>query len=154
MAKQKVKMIVAMRGKEHLNRELEIDDDQPETVLMDDVQRHVNRLLGIGDKVFLKYACGLHKADPVERQRAQSAIDTFHHAGDMIFATEQNHPEKWPGIIDECQHRINELMGVKDEDVIACQCKEEKKAPAVDEMQRKINKMMGVDDATFRKYNK
>ncbi|MCX5841126.1 MAG: hypothetical protein NTY16_06695 [Deltaproteobacteria bacterium] len=154
MAKQKVKMIVADTRKSHLNRDLEIDDGQPETVQLDERQRHINRLLGIGDDVFLKYSRGLHGTDPVEQQRAQSVIDAFHHAGDMVFAKYQDHPEKWSGIIDECQRRVNELMGIKDEDFLACLCKEEKKDPAIDETQRRTNELMGVDDAMFRKYNK
>jgi len=154
MAKQKMRMIVGMIGKEHLNREIEIDDGQPETVQLDEQQRHINRLLGIGDDVFLKYSRGLQGSDPVEQQRSQSVIDAFHHAGDMVFAKYQNHPEKWPGIIDECQRRVNELMGIKDEDSLACRCKEEKKDPTIDETQRRANELMGIDDATFRKYNK
>jgi hypothetical protein len=154
MAKQKVKMIVGMVGKEHLNREIEIDDGQPETVQLDEQQRHINRLLGIGDDVFLKYSRGLQGSDPVEQQRSQSVIDAFHHAGDLVFAKYQNHPEKWPGIIDECQRRVNELMGIKDEDFLVCRCKEEKKDPTINETQRRANELMGIDDVTFRKYNK
>lgn len=154
MAKQKVKMIVASPRKFHLDREFEIDDGQPEPVQLDERQRHINRLLGIGDDVFLKYSRGLHGTDPVEQQRAQSVIDAFHHAGDMVFAKYQDHPERWAGIIDECQRRVNELMGIKNEDFLAYLCKEEKKDPAIDETQRRCNELMGVDDATFRKYNK
>lgn len=116
---------------------------------IDDTQRHVNRLLGIGDDVFFKYA-----HDPAKRVAAKSAVDAFLHAGDMVFAKYQNQPERWPGIIDDCQRRVNELMGVKEDDFIACRLKENKKDPTVDEMQRKVNELMGIDDATFRKYNK
>lgn len=71
-----------------------------------------------------------------------------------IVAKYQDHPEKWSGIIDECQRRVNELMGIKDEAFLAYLCKEEKKDPTIDETQRRANELMGVDDAMFRKYNK
>jgi len=154
MAKIKVRQIVCHALKGDLSKECEIDDGRGNDAALDENQRHVNRLLGIGDDVFFKYSRGLQSPDPTEQQRAQATIDAFHHAGDMVFAKYQHQPEKWPGIIDECQRRVNELMGIKDEDVIACRCKEEGKDPAIDEAQRKTNELMGIDDATFRKYNK
>ncbi|MDP1991960.1 MAG: hypothetical protein Q8K00_13170 [Syntrophales bacterium] len=127
-----------------------------EITSIDEVQRQINRLCGIGDDVFLKYAQGLHGSDLGEQQRAQAVIDTFHKAGDMVFATYQNQPVKWSGIIDECQRKINALMGVSDEDFLkyggseAMPCKAGPSASSViDDQQRMINKQCGVSDEDF-----
>jgi len=81
-------------------------------ISIDETQRQINRLLGIGDDVFLKYASGLHSSDPKERDQAQVAVDIFHKAGDQVFATYRDQPEKWSDIIDECQRQVNTLMGI------------------------------------------
>ena len=146
----KYRMIAARVGSEHLNKDVDIDDHAP----LDEQQRLINRLLGIGDNVFFKYSQGLHSDDPAKQKQAQSVIDTFHNAGDMVFAKYQNQPEKWSGIIDECQRRVNELMGIKDDVFLACRSREEKRDPAIDDTQRRANELMGIDEATFKKYNK
>jgi len=150
MAKEKFQMIVAHPGKAHLGKEIEIDTDSP---VLDETQRQVNRLMGIGDAVFCKYSRGLNSDDPAKREQAQSVIDEFHKAGDLVFAKYQNLPEKWPGIIDDCQRRVNELMGISDETFLIAKNRAEPD-PSIDETQRKVNQLMGLDDATFRKYNK
>lgn len=153
MAEIKCKMIVAHAGKQHLNKEIVIDDGRSEEI--DENQRHINRLMGVGDDVYFKYSRGLSSPDPDEQVRAKSVLEEFHKAGDMVFCTYQNHPEKWPAIIDECQRKINALMGVSDETFLTYQCKEQReKSPAFDEEQRKINEMCGVSDETFLKYGK
>jgi hypothetical protein len=109
MARRKVKTISAdardpgTRGED--------DRKPPETIHPDERERQKDRLLRLGDEVFFKHARGLHEADPAEQQRAQKIIDAFHHAGDMVFCTYQNHPEKWQKVIDECRQRIDELIG-------------------------------------------
>jgi hypothetical protein len=56
--------------------------------------------------------------------------------------------------IDECQRRVNELMGISED--VFLQAFKSKSTPdqTIDETQRKVNEMMGVDDVTFLKYNK
>jgi len=154
MAKEKYRRIVCDTRMGRFNADVEIDVPGNHSTVIDETQAHVNRLLGIGDDVFFKYSRGLHGDDPAKHEQAQAVLDTFHKAGDQVFCKYQNHPEKWPGIIDDCQRRVNELMGIKDEDVIACRLKEEKKDLSINETQRRANELMGVDDATFRKYNK
>ncbi|MBW1795568.1 MAG: hypothetical protein JRJ38_14245 [Deltaproteobacteria bacterium] len=56
--------------------------------------------------------------------------------------------------IDATQRRINELMGVSDEDILkyACKAPGPDSAAIPDEDRRKINQMMGVSDEDFLKY--
>ena len=122
--------------------------------VIDENQKQINRLLGIGDDVFLKYSRDLYGDDPTKQKQSQSAIDEYLNTGDMVFAKYLNQPEKWPGIIDECQHRVNELMGISDEAFLqACKSKSTPDQ-TIDETQRKANELMGLDDVTFKKYNK
>jgi len=153
MAKEKYRRVVCDTRMEHLNKDVEINipDATPE---IDENQALINKLLGVGDDVFFKYSRGLHGDDPAKHEQAQAVMDTFHKAGDQVFCKYQNNPEKWPGVIDECQRRINELMGISDEMHLKY-CKDKTKPdPSIDEGQRKINEMMGIDDATYKKYHK
>lgn len=137
------------------NEDTVLEDIVAKSGIIDENQRQINRLCGIGNAVFLKYAWGLHSDDPQEQIKAKAVIDVFHSAGNKVFATFKNQPEKWSGIINECQRKINELMGVSDEVYLRYALKsEEKRAPQIDEAQRKINDMMGVSDEVFLKYNK
>jgi hypothetical protein len=123
-------------------------------MFIDEKQREINRLLGIGDDVFLKYSRDLYSDDPIKQKQARSIIDEFNGAGDMVFAKYLNQPEKWSEIIDECQRRVNELMGISDEAFLqACKSKSTPDQ-TIDETQRKANELMGIDDVIFKKYNK
>ena len=57
----KYRMVVARVGSEHLNKDVDIDDSH---VLLDEQQQHINRLLGIGDEVFLQACKSKAVADP------------------------------------------------------------------------------------------
>ncbi len=82
------------------------------------------------------------------------------------FEIDAGHPEITS--ISDTQRRVNELMGIKDEDFLAAICKGDFPPDIVSrdavrrirdgesqisEGQKKINQMMGIDDATFKKYN-
>jgi len=126
------------------------------TIPIDENQRQINRLLGIGDEVFVKYAKDLHSSNSAEKERAEAIVGTFHKAGDKVFATYHDQPEMWPGIIDDCQRKINEMCGVSDEAFVAGQNKlnAHPQDPSIDDAQRKINEMCGVDAETFNKYSR
>lgn len=149
MAKTKVKRIVGRTGMEHMEKEFEIETGS-ET--LDENQRYINKLLGIGDEVFFKHARGLQSTDHTEQNRAQAAIDEFHRAGDLVFLKYQNQPDRWPAL-DEVQRKINALMGISDETFLSVNKRKERDA-SIDEGQRKINEMMGISDETFKKYGK
>ena len=54
--------------------------------------------------------------------------------------------------IDATQRRINELMGVSDEDFLKYACKAPDSTEVTDEDRAKINQMMGVTDEDILKY--
>ena len=60
-----------------------------------------------------------------------------------------------PPTIDATQRRINELMGVSDEDFLkyACKAPGPDSTEATDEDRAKINQMMGVTDEDILKYS-
>lgn len=57
-------------------------------------------------------------------------------------------------VVDACQRRVNELMGISDEAFMMANKDGSVADPSIDETQRNANQLMGIDDATFRKYNK
>jgi succinate dehydrogenase flavin-adding protein (antitoxin of CptAB toxin-antitoxin module) len=144
--KDKYEVIVGRRGLEELkniifargNKQLENIDEN---------QRHVNRLLGIGDEVFLRYSQDSKSDDPATREKTETALNVFRNAGDLVFSSFRNNPEKWPDIIDECQRKVNKLMGISDEDFLAYKCKDEAlETSSGKELQHKVNELMGITD--------
>jgi len=56
--------------------------------------------------------------------------------------------------IDEAQRKLNEMMGISDEDFLEYSCKApDFRSPLISDEQRKINKTMGISDEDFLKYS-
>ncbi len=152
--KNKYDAVIGREGLEHL-KDIVLSRSNVTPGKIDANQRHINRLLGIGDEVFLKYSQDCQPGALAAKAQTRAALNAFRNAGDLVFSKYRNNPEKWPEIIDECQRNINELMGISDESFVDYMCKKEaQENSTIDETQRKINQIIGVDDETFKKYNK
>jgi len=101
----KYRMIAARVGSEHLNKDVDIDDHAP----LDEQQRQINRLLGIGDDVFFKYS---QEKRPGIIDECQRRVNELMGIKDDDFLACRSGDEKKDPTIDDTQRRVNELMGI------------------------------------------
>lgn len=93
-------------------------------MVIDETQRMINKFMGIGDEVFLKYMPKMSE-EPQNAEEVQRRINELMGIGDELF----------------CKYLPKMERG-------------EDTGQLTEELQRRINKMLGIDEETFKKYNR